>query len=39
MPEAVLMEKILVKAHTTSVLCADNQYEGDLQSEDSMDFL
>ena len=27
MPEAVLMEKILVKAHTTSVLCADNQYE------------
>lgn len=38
MPEAVLMEKILVKAHTTSVLCADNQYEGDLQSEDSMDF-
>lgn len=39
MPEAVLMEKILVKAHTTSVLCADNQYEADLQSEDSMDFL
>ena len=39
MPEAVLMEKILVKAHTTSVLCADNQYEGDLQSENSMDFL
>lgn len=39
MPEAVLMEKILVKAHTTSVLCADNQYEGNLQSEDSMDFL
>ena len=39
MPEAVLMEKILVKVHTTSVLCADNQYEGDLQSEDSMDFL
>lgn len=39
MPEAALMEKILVKAHTTSVLCADNQYEGDLQSEDSMDFL
>lgn len=39
MPEAVLMEKILVKAYTTSVLCADNQYEGDLQSEDSMDFL
>ena len=39
MPEAVLMEKILVKAHTTSVLCADNQYEGDLQSEDTMDFL
>ena len=39
MPEAVLMEKILVKAHTTSVLCADNQYEGDLQPEDSMDFL
>ena len=39
MPEAVVMEKILVKAHTTSVLCADNQYEGDLQSEDSMDFL
>ena len=39
MPEAVLMEKMLVKAHTTSVLCADNQYEGDLQSEDSMDFL
>lgn len=39
MPEAVLMEKILVKAHTTSVLCADDQYEGDLQSEDSMDFL
>ena len=39
MPETVLMEKILVKAHTTSVLCADNQYEGDLQSEDSMDFL
>ena len=39
MPEAVLMEKILVKAHTTSVLYADNQYEGDLQSEDSMDFL
>ena len=38
-PEAVLMEKILVKAHTTSVLCADNQYEADLQSEDSMDFL
>ncbi|WP_321432955.1 type I pullulanase [Trichococcus flocculiformis] len=32
MPEAVLMEKILVKAHTTSVLCADNQYEGNLQS-------
>ena len=39
MPEAVLMEKILVKAHTTSVLCVDNQYEGNLQSEDSMDFL
>jgi len=39
MPEAVLMEKIIVKAHTTSVLCADNQYEGNLQSEDSMDFL
>ena len=39
MPEAVLMEKILVKVHTTSVLCADNQYEADLQSEDSMDFL
>ena len=39
MPEAVVMEKILVKAHTTSVLCADNQYEADLQSEDSMDFL
>ncbi|MFZ2584461.1 MAG: hypothetical protein WAX00_10605 [Trichococcus flocculiformis] len=39
MPESVLMEKILVKAHTTSVLCADNQYEADLQSEDSMDFL
>ena len=39
MPEAVLMEKILVKAHTTSVLCADNQYEGNLQSENSMDFL
>ena len=39
MPEAVLMEKILVKAHTTSVLCADNKYEADLQSEDSMDFL
>ena len=39
MPEAVLMEKILVKAHTTSVLCADNQYEADLQSEDSIDFL
>lgn len=39
MPEAVLMEKILVKAHTTSVLCADNQHEGNLQSEDSMDFL
>ena len=39
MPEAVLMEKILLKAHTTSVLCADNQYEADLQSEDSMDFL
>ena len=39
MPEAVLMEKILVKAHSTSVLCADNQYEGDHQSEDSMDFL
>ena len=39
MPEAVLMEKILVKAHTTSVLCADNQYEGNLQSEDSMDFM
>ena len=39
MPEAVLMGKILIKAHTTSVLCADNQYEADLQSEDSMDFL
>lgn len=39
MPEAAIMDKILVKAHTTSVLCADNQHEGDFQSEDSMYFL